>query len=167
MSAFEIIREIGIDAGHRVTHHGSKCKNLHGHRYTVQACVRGKLFETGEQEGMVLDFGFLKELMMEYIDAPCDHGMTLWIQDPLASLFYDNLTNAQKVIDEQGYWLGEGSGGKLYLVPFVPTAENMAKHWFERLLVPIAKRCEGMGELAYIKVWETPNGIATYPAQSR
>ena len=60
-----ITREIGIDMAHRVTHHGSKCKNIHGHRYTIHAMVKGPLFESGEQQGMVLDFGFLKEEMMK------------------------------------------------------------------------------------------------------
>jgi len=164
---FEIIREIGIDAGHRVTHHGSKCKNLHGHRYTVQACVKGTLFPSGEQEGMVLDFGFLKELMMEHIDEPCDHGMTLWVDDPLVGTMFltpEQLVMAKYSIETSGYWLGYGNGGKLYLVPFVPTAENLARHWFQRLQQPVASRTQGQGEISYVKVWETPNGIAKYPA---
>src|SRR4051812_45172843 len=82
-----IAREIGIDMGHRVTFHGSKCRNLHGHRYTIQATCRGPLFVEGEQQGMVLDFGFLKEIMMKEIDEPCDHGMALWVDDPICSLF--------------------------------------------------------------------------------
>lgn len=166
---FEIIREIGIDAGHRVTHHGSKCKNLHGHRYTVQACVKGTLFPSGEQEGMVLDFGFLKELMMFHIDEPCDHGMTLWINDPLVQSFLseEEIVQAKRSIEVSGFWLGYSLTGKTYLVPFVPTAENMAKHWYERLLKPVTERTQGQGEVAYIKVWETPNGIAIYPAQGK
>ena len=54
-----ISREISIDAGHRVTEHTSKCRNLHGHRYTIQAWCSGPLFSEGEQGGMVLDFGFI------------------------------------------------------------------------------------------------------------
>lgn len=169
---FEIVREIGIDAGHRVTHHGSKCKNLHGHRYTIQACVVGDLFEEGEQQGMVLDFGFLKEVMMDHIDAPCDHGMILWVDDPFTEKFigggFDkylcDIRQIREAVYAEGYVLDSGKFGKLYLVPFVPTAENLAKHWFERLQEPVKQRCQGLGELKYIKVWETPNSFAIYPS---
>ncbi len=62
---YTMSREIGIDAGHRVPTHGSKCKNLHGHRYTIQAiCKAGFLQSEGEQKAMVIDFGFLKEEML-------------------------------------------------------------------------------------------------------
>ena len=40
---FEITREIGLDAAHRVPDHASKCFHIHGHRYTVFATVEGHL----------------------------------------------------------------------------------------------------------------------------
>ena len=184
---FEITREIGIDAGHRVTYHGSKCRNLHGHRYTIQATCLGELFEEGEQEGMVLDFGFLKEEMMNEIDAPCDHGMMLWDKDPLVDKFVPALTREQpfdipelgsepltgrQILDqlmrESNYVELPSSVlssicGKMYIVPFVPTAENLAKHWFERLAPHVEERTKGKGHLKEIKVWETPNCMAKFP----
>lgn len=165
---FQITREIGIDMGHRVTHHGSKCRNLHGHRYTIQATVTGTLFTAGEQEGMVLDYGFLKELMMLTIDHHCDHGMCLWEQDPWVQKLvgdakdwetkasgaqYDAITLSSK---------GSNLGGKYYIVPFVPTAENLAKHWFERLEPLVVSRTKGQGVLQSVRVWETPNCQAIY-----
>ena len=83
METHRITREIGIDAGHRVPDHGSKCRNIHGHRYRVLATCEGPLARVGEQTGMVLDFGFLKEEMMTQIDAPCDHGMIMAASDTL------------------------------------------------------------------------------------
>lgn len=138
-----IVREIGIDAGHRVTHHGSKCRNLHGHRYTVQAECQGPLFDKGEQQGMVLDFGFLKELMMDEIDGPCDHGMILWSQDPVLPLV-------------------QQAGGKVYVTDFVPTAENLARHWYERLAPRVRERSDGQATLTGVVVWETPNCFSAY-----
>ncbi len=162
-----ITREIGIDAGHRVTYHGSKCKNLHGHRYTIQATCRGPLFSEGEQQGMVLDFGFLKEEMMNEIDRPCDHGTILWINDPFVTRFAgDDIQRAvdwEKGVKAKGHYCVDSVFGKLYLLPFVPTAENLAKHWFERLLPRVAMRTENQATLYKIKVWETPNCSAEYP----
>lgn len=140
-----VTREIGIDAGHRVTFHGSKCRNIHGHRYTIQATCEGKLQDSGEEMGMVMDFGFLKEEMMNEIDAPCDHGFICWDQD-------------KQVLD-----MFAGENLKLYIVPFVPTAENLARHWFERLARRVDERTEGRANLLKVKVWETPNCSAEYP----
>lgn len=162
-----ISREIGIDAGHRVTFHGSKCRNLHGHRYKIEAWCIGPLAQQGEEEGMVLDFGFLKEEMMQCIDVPCDHGLILWYKDPLLSLlmggaadFVHTFMDAKK---NGGAYLTEASCGKLYLVPFMPTAENLARHWYEILYSQIVRRSNGRARLDRIRVWETPNCAAEYP----
>lgn len=162
---FTITREIGIDAGHRVTHHGSKCKNLHGHRYTVQAVCHGGLIEHGEQQGMVLDFGFLKEEMMAIIDAYCDHGTVLWVDDPFVPQFKPNATEQEikRDLDNFGFWFGTSAFGKLYLIKEVPTAENLAKHWFERLSPRVLERSGGNAKLHKIIAWETPNCQASYP----
>ena len=81
---FIVRRQIGIDAGHRVMTHGSKCRNMHGHRYTIEAHCQtdtNKLHNTGEQTDMVIDFSFLKDEMMTHIDEPCDHGFIISVQD--------------------------------------------------------------------------------------
>lgn len=167
-----ITREIGIDMGHRVTHHGSKCRNLHGHRYTVHATCSGPLFTEGEQEGMVLDFGFLKELMMDVIDKRCDHGMCLWEQDPFVKVLLEDPATIADVIDDvnaNGFCLfnaphaSNNIGGKYYIVPFVPTAENLARHWYEQLAFRVAEITLGQASLVNIKVWETPNCSAQFP----
>lgn len=167
--SFQITREIGIDAGHRVTHHGSKCKNLHGHRYRIQAICEGNLFQSGPQQGMVLDFSFLKDEMMEQIDQPCDHGTMLWIEDPFVFDFAGKNqyleSDWKKAVKEIGYCSTPyGRFGKLYLVDFVPTAENLAKHWFDRLEPRVKIRTEGQGKLVGVIVWETPNCAAQYPS---
>lgn len=173
-SVYGIVREIGIDAAHRVPLHGSKCRRLHGHRYTVEAHCTGPLAEMGEQSGMVLDFGFLKDEMMKLIDAPCDHATILWSQDLMSRLFIPdldlNLVN-QKTIEKGWHQIEtniEFQGGdkvpfKLYFIPYPPTAENLARHWYERLLPAVQERSEGRASLVQIVVHETPNCRASYP----
>src|SRR5262245_12908186 len=78
-----ISRRIEIDAAHRVPGHTGKCRNLHGHRYVVEAVCSGELAEAGHEGGMVMDFAFLKEEMLAVIDAECDHAAVLWSADPL------------------------------------------------------------------------------------
>ncbi|EWY35745.1 6-pyruvoyl tetrahydropterin synthase [Skermanella stibiiresistens SB22] len=172
---FTITRQIGIDAGHRIASHGSKCRHLHGHRYLVEACCRtstGKLRDQGEQAGMVLDFGFLKEEMMAHVDAPCDHGLILDLADhPVLSLFTptgmafeDWLERLSVEVREQGHVETSETllDQKLYIVPFPPTAEWLAKHWFERLAPAVRRRSDGLAILDHVTVWETPNCQATY-----
>ena len=160
-------RKIGLDAGHRIPTHGSKCKNLHGHRYTIEAtCQAKELIEEGTQSGMVLDFGFLKDEMMRMIHEPCDHTMMLWIEDPLLKVLeFPNQSedNLRKYVEEDGcYWLYQKDVGILFLMAQIPTAENLAKLWFHRLAPEVAKRSGGKAELIRLKVHETPNCSAVY-----
>lgn len=168
---YTISREIGIDAGHRVPTHGSKCRHLHGHRYTIQAiCESGTLHESGEQRDMVVDFGFLKEEMMSVIDEPCDHGLILWIGDPLLETFIpdeDNCNTAAGWVHRDGWctvansWTLDGVD-KLYIIPDIPTAEVLARHWFYRLQEQVSLRSSRLATLQAVKVLETPNCWATY-----
>lgn len=158
---FSTTRTIGIDAGHRVTNHGSKCKNVHGHRYKIEATVIGALHAEGEQQGMVLDFGFLKELMMQEIDVPCDHGLILWSEDPLVRLWcteYFIMSTRWQLVHVENI-------GKIYLMDSVPTAENLARHWFDRLAGCVLTKSKGLGRLKRVTVWETPYCVASYPEE--
>ena len=177
MTNFKITREIGIDAGHRVPDHGSKCRNLHGHRYTIQATCEGELAESGEEKGMVMDFGFLKEEMMNEIDKYCDHGMILYMNDPWVPFLVDGykmsglewhdrcLEQGSFPINQLGNALNRVPGCKFYLVPFIPTAENLARHWYERLSPCIKNRSGSRAKLTNIRVFETPNCWSDYPGQ--
>ncbi len=163
-----ITRELSIDMGHRVTNHGGKCKNLHGHRYRIEASVFSDgLVPAGEEEGMILDFGFLKEMMMKEIDGPCDHGMCLWYKDPQLSRSLGPLYQTiSRAVELTGHVETSWQWGKLYVLDTVPTAENLARHWFLRL-VPLVKehlQNNGIkyGYLSKVVVWETPNCSATY-----
>lgn len=169
---FDIVREIGIDAGHRVTHHGSKCRNLHGHRYTVKAVVRGRLVEQGQEQGMVMDFGFLKDEMMDVIDAPADHGLMLWVHDPILQdmLGEGNSNNPMKTkrlvnqVAEDNWALTYIEPyGKVLVLQDVPTAENLARHWYYELRPRVLARTDNCADLVQVQVWETPNCMARYP----
>lgn len=173
MASFRVSRRIEIDAGHRIMTHGSKCRHLHGHRYAIEAvCEAEMLHQDGEQTGMVVDFAFLKEEMLAAIDAPCDHGFIAAVQDgELLSLFAPNGVQA-------GDWLAGLAervavfgalaitdtrlATKLYVVPFQPTAECLARHWYELLAEPVQRRSDGTARLISVKVWETPNCWAEY-----
>jgi len=127
---------------------------------------------SGEQAGMVLDFGFLKHEMVRLIDHPCDHGLMVALDDrPLLRLFVPDGATAEAWIGaiaedvaRDGFALRTDAHleQKLYVIPFPPTAECLARHWFERLGPAIARRSGGHAELIGVRVWETPNCWADF-----
>ena len=125
------------DAAHRVTQHGGKCANLHGHRWAAEITVVG---ETGP-EGMVLDFGVIKATIGRWIDEKWDHAM-------LASDRDQNIIQLCKDFD----W-------KVYVFPFEPTAENLAE-----CLREVAARQIGEAsglKVDSVRICETPTSWAT------
>lgn len=138
-----ITRRIEIDMGHRVPNHKSKCRNLHGHRYAIEVGVFGPIQTSSgnSDEGMVIDFGDLKDLLRSEIDAKFDHAFMMFEGDSLADTF--------RGLKDQ----------RIVFVPFVPTAENFARHIFDLLSPKIG----ALGlHLASVKVWETPSSVAFY-----
>lgn len=168
---FTITRRLELDAAHRVPDHKSKCYNMHGHRYVVHAECEGRLYVAGEQRGMVMDFGFLKDCMMKAIHDPCDHASIFWMYD---SIVRGSLDDGSFIINdyEQGSVAWERNGWKVVLMDDVPTAENLARLWFLRTEHEIqswfheyAPDGEEIPRLTQLTVHETPNCVATYRPQ--
>lgn len=163
---YEITREIGLDAGHRIALHGSKCQNVHGHRYRVLATITGPLVEEGSESGMVVDFGFLKDYMMTTIHDYCDHRLILGRDDPLVNfLIEDEVAGIPEIGDRGTYCvttLEAIVGFALYVIKETPTAENLAEHWFVRLDSLMRARGIDRAHLKSLTVFETPNCYAVY-----
>ena len=167
---YSITRRIEIDAAHRVPHHNSKCFNLHGHRYVIEATCIGPVISGGEQQGMVMDFSFLKECMMEVIHNPCDHATILWHRDALLESLPIYGANVPQPADPTPWEVHSGNGWKIYGMDEVPTAENLAKHWYDRLGWEIKGWFDQNSPelespiLHCVDVWETPNCRARFPS---
>ena len=158
-----ITKKIEIDIGHRVPNHKSKCRNLHGHRYVIEVGIDDKIInKTGvSDEGMVIDFNDLKEIMMREIDDKFDHGFVMYEKDVFAPMF-NWLTTGKEfpiVQQEPNFITGPYKPQKIIFVDFIPTAENLAKHWYELIKPRLQERSI---KLAHVKVWETPNSTAIY-----
>ena len=141
-----IEKEIGFDAGHRVPGHVSKCKNPHGHRYRVIVTLGGDIIRTPghPEEGMLTDFGFMKEVLMKKVHDVLDHGFIVWEQD--AELY-------RALCDNDFGW-------KVILFPYVPTAENIAR-WISDEIEDDVYRAEQLW-LVKVTVYETPTSMASY-----
>lgn len=157
MDEFTIRRRIEIDAAHRVPDHASKCYHVHGHRYVINAIAKGKLHFTGEQKGMVTDFGFLKDVMVKHIHDRCDHGIIIWEGDSV-------LQQTLGVYPEQA---PEDIPRHLKVewLPYVPTAENLAKYWFDLMEGDVRSISVHRAKLVAVEVYETPNCMAVFQSE--
>jgi len=132
-------RRLEFDAAHRVMEHESKCRNLHGHRYVLEATFSaGKL----DSLGRVVDFGVIKERLGDWIDTHWDHTTILFDKDKA---------------------LGDAINGQtqqtIFYLPANPTAENMAAYILEKVCPDLFKE-SGLTCTA-ITLYETPNCKAT------
>lgn len=119
-----------------------------------------------------MDFGFLKELMMQVIDEGYDHKLILCDKDPLLmalALTPSDLRNMKDLLPDDiplaGFFPIKGLDDiSLVVVPFIPTAENLATHWFLRLrqAMKVRQSVPREVELVEVIVYETPNCRASY-----
>ena len=137
-----ISRKIEIDYGHTLPNSFSFCNQLHGHRGVVVATIEGKLIERqgDHQQGMIMDFKFLKEIMTEHIHDKLDHGFAVW-KDDLDDLDFITRRNSRVLVTDEP-----------------PTAECLARWAFNQIC---HKLPEGI-RLMHIRWYETPNNWAEY-----
>ena len=143
----KIVKIIEWDMGHRVLHHRSVCRGLHGHRYKIEICVSGDLVSKSgaSEEGMVIDFSDIKKISNQFIQEKLDHAFMVWEKDEdLISFFKQSI------------------GHKPVIVPFTPTAENVAAYIFNKLQDEFQDVYKTGLHLHSIKLWETPTSYALH-----
>ena len=136
-----IMRKVTFCAGHRLLNHEGKCANLHGHNYLVEFHVTGNEID---ELGRVVDFSVLNRLFKGWIDEHWDHGFLLWDQD-------HNAIHAMRQVHPN----------RLYLLPYNPTAENMARYLLDEISPTLIATIKGYDlRVTKVVVWETENAYA-------
>ena len=143
-----IRRWVETDTGHRVPNHKSKCRHLHGHRYRWEAELEGEVvIERGvSDEGMLMDFSDVSRILEENIHDVVDHAFVVYEGD-------ENARDALSIM---------GEGHRTLVVPFVPTAENLARWAFEQVDRHISSSYGNKLRLHSFHVRETPKSWATW-----
>ena len=143
----KIVKIIEWDMGHRVLHHRSVCRGLHGHRYKIEICVSGDLVSKSgaSEEGMVIDFSDIKKISNQFIQEKLDHAFMVWKKDEDLISFFK-----------------QSKGHKPVIVPFTPTAENIAAYIFNKLQDKFLDVYKTGLHLHSVKLWETPSSYALY-----
>lgn len=135
----QITRKVEFDAGHRIPDHNSKCRNMHGHRYVLEATLQGELIEGGSSAGMVQDFGDLKGIMNAAVADRWDHAFLCYTRDNQAK-------DALECIEAH----------KTVFLSVIPTVENLVTLAALLIHEELAVR-SFPGHLVHVRLYETPN----------
>ena len=137
--------KLEFDAGHRIPHHKSSCKNLHGHRYAIEVTIKGEVVsdKTNSDFGMVMDFKDAKELIKKTIVEEWDHSFIVYKDDAVVLKFLESL-----------------DGHKTVVFPLVPTAENMALVAMGKLKISFNQEFGQLIKPFKVRLYETPNNWA-------
>jgi 6-pyruvoyltetrahydropterin/6-carboxytetrahydropterin synthase len=143
----QITRKFEFDAGHRIPNHLSLCKNLHGHRYVLEATITGDLVSDDKASdfGMVLDFGEIKSVIKTHLIDEWDHAFLVYDGDLAVKDFLASLPNHKTIV-----------------LPVVPTAENLAKLAFEKISQIIQEKVDKRLIVKHVRLYETPNCWADF-----
>ncbi|MEM1224162.1 MAG: 6-carboxytetrahydropterin synthase [Planctomycetota bacterium] len=133
-----IMRRIRFCAGHRLIRHGGKCEHFHGHNYVADFFVEGT---DQDDVGRVVDFSDLKNRVKGWIDEHWDHAFLISHED-------DNARKALEMVKPC----------RFFVLPYNPTAENMAKFLLEEMC---PEALMGSGATAVrVRIWETQDSYA-------
>ncbi len=137
-----LVRSLRFCAGHRLLGHEGRCAFLHGHNYRVEVEVEAVGGGTEVDDvGRVVDFSLIKRRLLGWLDEHWDHTFILWDKDVTALAA-----------------VKQAEPTKYFLLPWNPTAENMARY---RLEVVAPHVLEDLGVVARrVAVWETEESCA-------
>lgn len=145
------IKEYTWDMAHMLRDHKGRCASLHGHTYRMQVevvkadnCDVLTRVESRAAEGMVIDFKDLKGIIGTIVD-DFDHAYVY---------------NEDGSINDYDVKIGRllsGAGLRVIKLNYRPTAENMAKDFFDRF----NKALDGTNiRVVAVRLWETPTSYA-------
>lgn len=132
-----ISKKFKFDASHMIANHFGKCKNLHGHTYTVVIYLR---YWVNERTGVVLDYYDINNNFKNLIDI-FDHSFICYRNDPIQ-------LNIAEILKQQK--------NKIVYTQKQTTAENLAALFYKeakKIFVPFDIK---------IKIKETENTSAVY-----
>ncbi|MEG1636120.1 MAG: 6-carboxytetrahydropterin synthase [Cellulosilyticaceae bacterium] len=144
-------KEFKWDMAHMLSGHKGLCRNLHGHTYKMEvtACRLNGLVNTIEESpenGMVVDFKGLSEIVKSLIVEPLDHATMVDV-------------NSTDLFEQELIQLLSKYSKKHVSVNYRPTAENMAIHFLDTINNELVK-IDAQYRVVKIRLFETPTSYA-------
>jgi 6-pyruvoyltetrahydropterin/6-carboxytetrahydropterin synthase len=130
-----------FEMAHALLGYDGPCRNIHGHSYRLEVCVSGEPEQATDNPklGMVMDFTDLKNIIQKFVLNDLDHCTVL------------NERSDVRSIQEMDKLFG-----KILLVPFQPTCENLLIEIRERII----DKLPGHVKLENLRLYETANSFA-------
>lgn len=143
MALLTLTKRFHFEMAHLLPNYDGLCKNLHGHSYKMEVCVSGlPNQETGcTDEGMIIDFKLLKEIVNSSVIEKVDHSVLL--NNQTDKILIDVLKQQQL---------------KVFEVDFRPTTENLLVY-FSKL---IAEKLPKGVSLHCLRLQETEGSFAEF-----
>lgn len=141
MSIIRITKEFQFEMAHALVGYDGPCKNIHGHSYKLKVTVKGEVKEgtADSDEGMVVDFGIIKDIVNDLIIHPFDHSLVL---------------NEKMEVEESQFKFMN----KLIILPFQPTCEKLLVHYADLIRPQLPSNIK----LYSLFLRETPNSYAEW-----
>ena len=142
MTKIRITKEFVFDMAHALSNYDGKCKNSHSHTYKLFVTLIGIPCEdcSSPKNGMVLDFGDLKNIVKIPIVDVFDHALVV-----PANKGFEDLRKFQET-------------DKYIEVPFQPTCENLTIY----IANIIRSKLPDSVSLYSIRLYETPTSYAEW-----
>jgi len=143
MAKVRITKQFNFEMAHALWNYDGPCRNIHGHSYSLFVTVIGNITcqKSNPKNGMLIDFGDLKKIVNEVVVSEFDHALMISREVP-----QENYKNMGEMV------------GKLRLVDYQPTCENMTADFAGRIRNRLP---EGI-ELFSLRLHETQDSFAEW-----
>ena len=144
-SKVRVTKEFNFEIAHALYNYDGQCRNIHGHSYRLFVTVAGNPVDDPKnpKNGMVIDFGELKDIVYDEVVAPLDHAVIL-----NADAVDDQINNLGQMFE------------KRYITDYQPTCENLIIDFARR----IAGKLPQSVTLHSLKLHETASSFAEWYA---
>ena len=114
MSLYTIEIRHNVESAHRfyAATSSPKCRNIHGHSWQITLTLSAPRLD---EQGMVIEFGQIKQVWRHWLDTDVDHGIMLHSGDPMIA--------AIQSVDPEA---------RIFSLPQDPTTENIAEFLFQK-----------------------------------
>ena len=147
MATIRLTKEFSFEAAHSLEGYDGACREIHGHSYRLFVTIKGEpsTDECDPKQGMVMDFGLLKQIVNEQIISRLDHSFIVRRTEQGLAL--------REVLSEHY--------DNIVMVDYQPTCENMLADFAERLLESLPDDVE----LYSLRLHETATSFAEWFAE--
>ena len=117
-----ITKEFKFEMAHALYGYDGLCKNIHGHSYKLWVTVKGNVLQKNnhKKNGMVMDFGELKQITNKHIIDKYDHSFVLNKHTPHSNIDFSAFE-------------------KVYFLPYQPTSENLVEDFANIIIKKLPK----------------------------